>query len=334
MRINELDRSMAKIDAAMDQAATGQVVKSSVLSLHRELGTPLVCADLIDFIRLPLPNLEPILGEWLVEKSLGMLHAWRGAGKTWAVMSMAYAIASGQDFLKWRCTRARRVLYLDGEMQAGAMQFRLARIAKMFPNAPARGYLKIVTPDLQEGRGMPDLATVEGQADLDRTIKDAEPELIIVDNLSCLARSGRENESESWQPVADWALRMRREGRSVLFVHHSGKGGSQRGTSKREDILDAVIALKVPKGMDGTNGAQFELVFEKARHSHGADVDPIEAKLVEDADGNLGWSYEDALANRYDRAKEMHEAGMSCREIADELGISAATVSRTLKRGK
>ena len=63
----------------------------------------------------------------------------------------------------------------------------------------------------------------------------------MVDSLSTLCRSGVENESESWLPVQEWALRLRRNGVSVLFVHHAGKSGKQRGTSRREDVLDTIF---------------------------------------------------------------------------------------------
>ena len=92
---------------------------------------------------------------------------------------------------------------------------------------------------------MPDVSTVAGQAAIDHMIQDAE--VVFVDNLSCWARSGRENEAESWLPIADWILSLRRRGIAVVLVHHAGKGGQQRGTSKREDLLDVVIGLSRPK---------------------------------------------------------------------------------------
>ena len=54
----------------------------------------------------------------------------------------------------------------------------------------------------------------------------------------------KENDADSWVPVQAWALAQRRAGRSVLFVHHAGKSGLQRGTSRKEDVLDTVIALR------------------------------------------------------------------------------------------
>jgi hypothetical protein len=49
--------------------------------------------------------------------------------------------------------------------------------------------VQFLTPDFQR-MGMPDLGTFEGQACLNQYITD-EIDLIIVDNLSCLVRSGR-----------------------------------------------------------------------------------------------------------------------------------------------
>ena len=47
-------------------------------------------------------------------------------------------------------------------------------------------------------------------------------------------------------PVQEWILQLRRRGISVLIVHHAGKGGDQRGTSAKEDVLDTVIKLSRP----------------------------------------------------------------------------------------
>jgi len=74
----------------------------------------------------------------------------------------------------------------------------------------------------------------------------------------------KENDADAWIPVQEWALRMRASGRSVLFIHHAGKGGNQRGTSKREDVLDTVIALQKSEDYNPRDGATFEIHFKKA----------------------------------------------------------------------
>lgn len=174
-----------------------------------------------------------------------MLSAYRGIGKTQAALAIAYAVASGGKFLKWSAPEPQPILYIDGEMPATEMQARLRRIdagadAKALPQN-----FRIITPDLCDGV-LPDLATAEGQERIEAATGKAK--LIVVDNLSCLARTGIENDAESWNVVAEWALRMRRQHRAVIFIHHAGKNGGQRGTSKREDLLDTSVTLSRPPG--------------------------------------------------------------------------------------
>jgi hypothetical protein len=40
-------------------------------------------------------------------------------------LGIAYAVATGSTFLKWRAARPRRVLLIDGEMPAQALRERL-----------------------------------------------------------------------------------------------------------------------------------------------------------------------------------------------------------------
>ena len=51
--------------------------------------------------------------------------------------------------------------------------------------------------------------------------------------------------------------------KTVLFVHHSGKGGQQRGTSRREDVLDTVIALRYPKGRRIPRGPSSSFILKR-----------------------------------------------------------------------
>jgi hypothetical protein len=178
---------------------------------------------------------------------------------------------------------------------------------------------------------MPDLSTVDGQRAVDALVKE-DTRLIIVDNLSSLLRTGVENDAESWLPLQTWALRHRSVGRSVLFIHHAGKGGAQRGTSRREDVLDTVIAIRRPSDYRPDEGARFEVHIEKGRSLFGKDAAPFEALLAADAHGNPAWSTRDLEANQAKQISELAELGMKAGEIAQELGISRATVFRRLKK--
>ncbi|TMH00694.1 MAG: ArsR family transcriptional regulator [Betaproteobacteria bacterium] len=280
------------------------------------------------------PEREAILAPWLLTQSLTMIHAWRGIGKTHMALGIAYAVATGGKFLTWAAPCARRVLYIDGEMPAVAMRDRLKALVEADERDFDTSYLRIVTPDVQEGP-MPDLAIREGQEAIEAIATERGIELIIVDNISTLCRnSGPENEAESWRWPQEWALRMRRAGRSVLFIHHSGKRGAQRGSSKREDTLDVVIKLKQPSDYVPEQDARFEIHFEKYRSRAGNDAKPIEAKLERDGNGRAFWTWrtvEDTMAHR---VVALHDEGFKPGEIAAELEINKSTVSRHLKAAR
>ena len=283
-----------------------------------------------DFLQMELPVREHLLAPWLPTQGLAMIHAARGTGKTHLSLGIAYAVASGGRFLNWQAPQARGVLFIDGEMPASVLQERLAALAST--GSEIRAPFHLVTPDLQPF-GIPDLGTTDGQQAIDALVSP-DISLIIVDNLSCLVRSGKENEAESWQPVQSWALRHRARGRSILFVHHSGKAGMQRGTSRREDVLDTVIALRRPVDYRPQDGAVFDVCFEKARGIYGKDVESFEAKLITDVHGQQTWLTRSVEDSTYARVVELLNEGLSQVEIARELTVNRSTVSRHAKRAK
>jgi hypothetical protein len=117
------------------------------------------------------------------------------------------------------------------------------------------------------------------------------------------------------------------------MVHHAGKGGTQRGTSKREDVLDVVLQLRHPADYEPTQGARFEVHYEKARGLMGDQAAPLEASLVM-TEGRATWTWQPLADARDAEILEMHEAGTSIRVIARELRLSKGAVERALKRAK
>jgi len=80
---------------------------------------------------------------------------------------------------------------------------------------------------------LPDIGDTGGQNEFDKAAYDAD--LIVLDNLSTLRFTGKENEADSWSVMQNWLLQMRGRGKSVIILHHAGKDGSSRGTSRRQD---------------------------------------------------------------------------------------------------
>jgi len=288
-----------------------------------------VCVSLGELLALDIPPREPLLSPWLTEQSLSMLYGWRGTGKSWLALSVAYVVGSGGDFLGWHAPSKRRVLYIDGELPARVLQTRLALIVRSFAGEPEPNGFRILTPDLQPRGVMPNLSEHGGQAAIDEYANDAD--LIVIDNISTLARSGKENEGEAWLPIQEWALRHRAQGRAVLFVHHAGKGGQQRGASRREDVLDTVIALRRPPEYNPADGAKFELHFEKSRNMVGDDAQPLDVHLHDDGNG-IRWEYAPAEAGVLDRLEALVRDGASRAEIQEELGMSRFALARLVDK--
>lgn len=288
--------------------------------------------NVADIMSRDIPPKKVILKPWLREKDLVMIYAARGLGKTWFALSIAHAIASGDKVLNFEATETRRVLYVDGEMPASTIKDRLAKIilssrAKIQnPN-----YLRIINHDLEDNT-IRDLGTHEGQYDIDELV--GEFDVLILDNLSCLIHSGDENEAASWVIVQGWLLQLRKLGKTVVFIHHAGKSGQQRGTSKKEDVLDTVIVLKKPKDWSASDGARFEIHYEKNRGFEGADAKPIEVRLVSNAHGVSEWVFKSVEGGKKEEALILHGEGMTITEIAEELEVNKSTVSRWLKAEK
>ena len=90
---------------------------------------PLKPIGLNEFLGLEIPAREMLLNPILPERSLSMLYAPRGLGKSWLALSIGLTVASGSQLLRWSAPRKRRVLYVDGEMPLIALQQRLQSIA-------------------------------------------------------------------------------------------------------------------------------------------------------------------------------------------------------------
>jgi DNA-binding transcriptional ArsR family regulator len=310
------------VDAHVDAAGGTDVLVERI--------KPLRAVDAHELALMQFKVREVILDPWLHSQDLCMVFSARGIGKTHFALGLAYAVSSGGRFAKWTAPIARKVLYLDGELPGSVMQKRLLMHC---PDAePQPGYMRIFTPDLlPDGRALPDLSTFAGQQQIDALIEDAE--VVFVDNLSAWARSGRENEAESWQPMSDWILGLRRRGIAVVLIHHAGKGGQQRGTSKREDLLDVVIGLSRPQDYDVKQGAVFVAEFTKARNLTGADAESLEFQLVGDED-HAAWAWRTVESSTYDRVVALKKDGLTPGEICTELDINKSTVSRHLRKAR
>jgi putative DNA primase/helicase len=290
---------------------------------------PLKAISMEEFLLSTLPERDYLLHPVIPEQGIVMLVAKRGIGKTFTALHISLSVAGGLSLFNWHAPKARRVLYVDGEMPAISMQERLAALATGMAAPPhAMQNFSIITPDMQS-RPMPDLATTYGQQALEPFL--AGVDLLVLDNLATLCRTGKENESQSWTPMQTWLLDLRRRGMAVLLVHHAGKSGDQRGTSAREDIMDTVISLRRPTTYSVAEGARFEVHLTKARGIVGEDAMPFEVHLR--SEGNqLIWDVNELVNVQAEQLKQLLAEGFSIRDCADEMGVSKSVVHRLKKK--
>ncbi len=158
--------------------------------------------------------------------------------------------------------------------------------------------------------------------------------LVIIDAVSTLCNDPNANESDAkpWDSMQSWLLSLRRRGIATLVLHHSGKGGDQRGTSKREDVMTQVLRLQHPQDYRAEEGCRFELHYVKARGVIGDAARSMEVWLKGGNGGGFRWTYQDLEGSKQQRARAMFEEGLKAMDIVDELDVSRATAFRWQKQ--
>jgi hypothetical protein len=272
-----------------------------------------------DLLAADIAPRRDLLAPLLASDGAALVYGPAGIGKSFFALSLAWAVAAGGSFLGWQSPRPHRVLYVDGEMGAAALRERLA----LFGPPPAG--LAICPHDLTEGPLL-DLAEDDGLLRLMAAWD--QPELVVLDTLSSLAglRSG---DGERWDRLQQFLLHQRLHRRAMLLVHHANREGAMRGTTRHEDALDLVMALRRPDDGPPAGNARFEIHFEKARHAvAGAPLVPILAALETGGDGRSQWRWEPAEGNRFERAVALLNRGLSARKAWEALGISRTSLFR------
>jgi hypothetical protein len=260
--------------AAREQGATGQAKnggnahdpaepepngKSSAVDLSK------LCLTLVQWAARHIPEVQPIVGQLLTRETRAILSADSGKGKTMLGLALALAAYLGRGFLHWQPGNRCRVLYIDGELPAGAIQKRLAVAASWFGlDAPPDAGLYVLSIMDVPDDARP-LDTPEGQAWLDTFIQAlGGVDLIIFDNLQALT-GGSLKESESWLAMKRWVFGLTAKHIGQLWLHHTGLDTSRAyGDKAREWGMDTVMvgeALETPG-----NSVSLKIRFTKARN--------------------------------------------------------------------
>lgn len=266
---------------------------------------------------------------WLPKGSTVMVYGPRGVGKTFFQLGLAVSLAAGKPFLKWDCSEAVGVLYVDGEMQLDELRQRTTTLMNSPPVAP----LEFLSSQLVFERCKKDLVlTSEAMRDEVSKILKARQDIgvLILDNASCLFSGLDENSKRDWEPLNAWLIRLRHRGIATVLVHHAGKTGAQRGTSGREDSLDTLIQLTKPTDGDAREGCHFQVSFTKCRSVTGEAVADLDVKLST-VNGRMGWVWNPLEMSLLERARQQVNEGIAGpSDLAEALGCTKGYASKLL----
>jgi hypothetical protein len=278
---------------------------------------------------LQLTPRQKLLDDWFAEGDLGFIFASRGVGKTWLALAIAQSLATGGKLGDWQAHESVKTLYVDGEMPPDLIRHRCEGL-----KSSNTGKLEFLNHEIlfeRTGKVL-NITKPEVQKAITEHCANTGVKVLILDNLSTLASGMRENEADSWELVNNWLLDLRRRKIAVIIVHHAGRSGEMRGTSKREDNVFWIIALDdAKKNADDKRGARFVSRFTKPSRNTQEEVPAFEWHFITEPNGEVSISHK--LAQTMDVFLGLIEDGVrECNQIAQEMKTSPATISRLAKR--
>lgn len=280
---------------------------------------------------LDIPE-RKLLFPWLPQASIAMVFGPPGVGKTYFTLSLAVSLAHALPFMKWEAPPPTGVLYVDGEMPLSLMKERLLALSPGKSLAP----LEIFSHEKHFEKTEKDLQLCDAsmQAAVQEYLEGRQDiGCLILDNLSCLLPTVREDKRDEWATrVLPFLLWLRRRRIAVVLCHHTGHDEShQRGTSSRRDALD--IEIRLQRVSDESEGAHFSVNFTKCRGVYGDAVAPFEAHLSEDAHGRPQWECVAIVEGTKERLFVLVQDGVtSVKDAAEALGVKPPAVSKAAKK--
>jgi hypothetical protein len=306
-------------------------------------GNPAVVVSFRDLLTMELPALEYAIEPLLTVGGTGEIWAWRGLGKTFITTEIAIQLALGCPTLfggingtggNWPIARAYRVLYVYGEMHGSEIQKRAQQIARGHgSDLPSAENFGTMCKDFQK-RWRPKINSPRDRKIIEERLFAGGYEVLILDNLSTLWPTSQEGEGERTATLTEWFLDLNQRRISVIYLHHAGKGGEQRGGSEKEDMLDFVLKLTRPPGYKREEQLRVLVEIDKTRGESKQPrwLVPFEMSLTTDR-GAACWLTRPSRHAQIQACFEHFGNGMKPGgDMAMEVGVSRATTYRYHKK--
>ena len=222
----------------------------------------------------------------LAPGDVGALIGQPGSGKSILAPFIAYAVAQGRPLFGLR-TKPGKVLYICAE-DMGGMRQRVHSLKLLYGDAPD---LAIV-----------DCGSLLAKAelnDLQATVVDWKPALVIIDTLGAAWAGLDENSAQEMGEVVRTARAIAATGAACLIVHHIAKqgDGSPRGHSVLNGTLDMSLRLEAKneagiirgtmlKNRNGSTDRDIAFRFEAVSLGYDDDGEAITAPRAIEVDAS------------------------------------------------
>ena len=181
----------------------------------------------------PVPPVEWVVENILVQGEATLLAAPGGAGKSYFALALSLAVCAGDWFLDGR-TKQGRVMYVDEE---GSPALALQRLAQLGATDEVKSQLDYLS--------YPGVDLVRHPEKLIQDVQQTSPILVVLDSHAKVARASEENSNNEMGKVWDEGiLRVARWCNcAVLVIHHTSAAGRIRGATSIVNSADQVLSM-------------------------------------------------------------------------------------------
>lgn len=303
---------------------------------------PAVVVGFDSLLKRECPAVEYAIEPLLSSRGTGEIFAWRGTGKSYITTQMGTDISTGAPMMfgghrggggHWPISRAYRVLYVYGEMDDSEIQERARSIARMCERRnvpiPSDEQFGTICKDYQK-HWRPKISTPRDRKIIEERVFQYGYEGLILDNISTLWPESQERQSERSAILSEWFTDLNQRGIWIIWLHHAGKSGEQRGDSEKEDMLSFVLKLRRPANYKPDEQLRVEVHVEKNRHKclQPRMLMPFEIQLTKGQHGENEWVTRPAKDAQKEAAFGMFKDKMPQMFVAQEVGVSKATIYR------
>jgi archaellum biogenesis ATPase FlaH len=169
-----------------------------------------------EFLLNPPPKKRPIIMNYLREGEAMLLSGNPKAGKSFLIVQLAIAIATGMKWIGVTCQK-KPVLYIDGELSPEMTGERIKDIRERMGVNYLPEDLHIINTKNVDGVTLRDVAD-----DFAHGIR--KEEVVIIDPLYMFLKGSDENDNSQMKKEMEQIKRISATGTAVIVVHHMSKG--------------------------------------------------------------------------------------------------------------